>query len=217
MQYPGGKNLSGVYQRLINQIPPHRVYIETHLGSGAVMRHKRSAEINIGIDLDDDVLNRWSNTKDVQIVRADATAFLSEFPFQGDEFIYVDPPYLVSTRRSDRSPYRRDYTEVQHVDLLELLIGLPCNVMVSGYRSHLYERYLADWRTVSFPVRIRSGETVNEWLWMNYPEPTQLHDYRYLGESFREREQIRRKIARWTARLEQLPSLERHALLAALR
>lgn len=217
MQYPGGKNLNGVYQRLINQIPPHRVYIETHLGSGAVMRHKRSAEINIGIDLDDDVLNRWSSTKDVQLVRGDATTFLSEFPFQGDEFIYVDPPYLVATRRSDRSPYRRDYTEVHHVDLLELLIGLPCNVMVSGYHSHLYERYLADWRTVSFPVRIRSGETVDEWIWMNYPEPTQLHDYRYLGESFREREQIRRKIARWKARLGQLPSLERHALLAALR
>lgn len=47
--YPGGKNL--VYQKIINQIPPHNVYIETHLGSGAIMRYKRPAELNIGIDL----------------------------------------------------------------------------------------------------------------------------------------------------------------------
>ena len=217
MQYPGGKNLNGVYQRLINQIPPHRVYIETHLGSGAVMRHKRGAEINIGIDLDDDVLNKWSGTRDVQLVRTDATTFLSEFAFQGDEFIYVDPPYLVSTRRSGRSLYRNDYSEEQHFELLELLTKLPCKIMVSGYHSRIYERYLGDWRTVTFPARIRSGEIADEWLWMNYPEPTQLHDYRYLGESFREREQIRRKIARWKERLEKLPPLERHALLAALR
>ena len=30
MNYPGGKG--GVYQRLINLMPPHEVYIETHLG-----------------------------------------------------------------------------------------------------------------------------------------------------------------------------------------
>lgn len=217
MQYPGGKNLNGVYQRLINLIPPHRVYIETHLGSGAVMRHKLAAEINIGIDLDEDVLNNWSTNKDVQIVKADAATFLSEFPFQGDEFIYVDPPYLTSTRRSVRSPYRNDYTEEQHIELLKILNKLPCNIMLSGYYSRIYEQYLANWRTLSFPVRVRSGEIANECLWMNYPEPTQLHDYRYLGESFREREQIRRKIARWKSRLEQLSPLERHALMTALQ
>jgi DNA adenine methylase len=217
MQYPGGKNLNGVYQRLINQIPPHRVYIETHLGSGAVMRHKRSAEINIGVDLNDEVLETWRGDGEVQLLTADASTFLSEFPFQGDEFVYVDPPYLASTRRSSRSPYRFDYTDEQHVNLLEVLIRLPCNVMVSGYHSCLYERYLTDWRALSFRVRTRSGETAEEKVWMNYPEPTELHDYRYLGESFREREKIRRKIERWKARLEQLPPLERHALLAALR
>ena len=50
MTYPGGKNGAGIYQRIINHMPPHRVYIEPFLGSGAVMRHKRPAERNIGID-----------------------------------------------------------------------------------------------------------------------------------------------------------------------
>ena len=52
MRYPGGKGISGVYQRLINEIPPHRVYIEPYLGGGALMRYKLPAEINIGLDVD---------------------------------------------------------------------------------------------------------------------------------------------------------------------
>ena len=38
MAYPGGKNGAGVYQTLINLIPPHDTYIETYLGGGAIMR-----------------------------------------------------------------------------------------------------------------------------------------------------------------------------------
>jgi hypothetical protein len=52
---------------------------------------------------------------------------------------------------------------------------------------------------------------------MNYPEPDELHDYHFLGDTFRERERIRRRIERWQLRLERLPPLERRALIAALR
>ncbi len=50
MNYPGGKG--GVYQRLINLMPPREVYIETHLGGGAIIRNKKSAKKNIGIEID---------------------------------------------------------------------------------------------------------------------------------------------------------------------
>jgi len=48
MNYPGSKG--GVYQRLINLMPPHEVYIETHLGGGAVIRKKKPAKKNIGLN-----------------------------------------------------------------------------------------------------------------------------------------------------------------------
>ena len=216
MSYPGGKGASGVYQRLINQIPPHRVYIETHLGSGAIMRHKRPAEINWGLDVDPEVIVRWKEHPYAQVKKCDASAFLSSYAFQGDEFIYVDPPYLRSTRRSGRSIYAFEYTQVQHEALLDLLVELPCMVMVSGYWSELYATRLENWRTMTYTVRTRSGAVAQEWVWMNYPKPETLHDYRYLGEDFRERERIRRRIDRWKTRLESLSPLERKAILAAI-
>ena len=60
------------------------------------------------------------------------------------------------------------------------------------------------------------GRPATEWLWCNFPPPVTLHDYRYLGAGFRERERIKRKKQRWTDRLHRLPMLERRALLAAI-
>src|SRR5262245_31258856 len=50
--YRGGKAGAGVYQKLINQMPPHTTYIECFLGHGAVLLNKRPAHHNIGLDLD---------------------------------------------------------------------------------------------------------------------------------------------------------------------
>ena len=52
MPYPGGKAGAGVSQRIINLMPPHETYIEPFLGDAAVMRVKRPAKLNIGLDLD---------------------------------------------------------------------------------------------------------------------------------------------------------------------
>jgi hypothetical protein len=51
---------------------------------------------------------------------------------------------------------------------------------------------------------------------MNYEAPVELHEYRYLGNNFRERERIKRKTKRWTAKLQSMPILERQALLCAM-
>lgn len=55
-----------------------------------------------------------------------------------------------------------------------------------------------------------------ECVWFNYPPPTALHDYRFLGEDFHDRCRLGRKIARWSRRLAALPPLERAAILDAL-
>ena len=39
----GSKASSGLWQALVALMPPHAVYIETHLGGGAVMKRKPAA------------------------------------------------------------------------------------------------------------------------------------------------------------------------------
>ncbi|MGB9494128.1 MAG: hypothetical protein WCA83_04905, partial [Azonexus sp.] len=99
MRYPGGKGKC--YQRLINMMPPHKTYIESHLGGGAALRHKAPAERNIGIDACPNVISRWNKLYPnlCETVQADAADYISEFRFSGNELIYADPPYLASTRR----------------------------------------------------------------------------------------------------------------------
>jgi len=222
MRYPGGKN--SVYQKIINLIPPHQTYIEAFAGSGAILRYKRPAACTIAIDAEPSALEelRWSiaenNDMDqrIEFVNADAIKWLAEYPFRGNEFIYADPPYLLSTRRQHRHIYRCELDEPGHIALLDVLKHLPCKVMLSGYWSELYDQALAGWVTSSFQAITRSGQKATEYLWMNYPTPIELHDYRYLGGDFRERERIKRKKQRWVERLKKMPRLERQALLSAL-
>lgn len=240
MAYPGGKG--NVYQKIINQIPPHRVYIETHAGEAAVARHKRPARQNILIDLDPEVLattryqiatngdeDQLATSKMTmaiiaqnddapawQFVCSDAVEWLQSYNFRGDEFVYADPPYLMETRRQQRQLYRYEYSETQHIELLTCLKRLPCPVMVSGYWSELYADLLAGWRSESFEAWTRGNTPATEYLWMNYPKPLELHDYAHLGNNFRERERIKRKKARWVKRLRKMPLLERQAILAAI-
>ncbi len=215
MNYPGGKGK--IYQKLINLIPPHDVYIETHLGGGAIMRNKRLAKRNIGIDIHRRVIDMWkeTNPSNVELIDMDAVSFLKTHSFTGKEFVYCDPPYLRNTRRKSSKLYKHEYTEHQHIALLEIIKSLPCMVMISGYESILYKEYLKSWYTRSFRACCHHGVAI-EWVWMNYPTPIELHEYSYLGNSFRERERIKRKTHRWKRKLESMPILEKQALLSAM-
>lgn len=59
--YPGGKSGAGVFQRLINLIPPHRVLITAFAGRCGITRNIRPAEHTIVIDADADVCQWWAD------------------------------------------------------------------------------------------------------------------------------------------------------------
>ena len=297
--YPGGKN--AVYRTLINRIPPHRVFIEAFLGSGALMRHKRAADVNIGIDVDplviraviaQDIPSQERSHRAIEGVGKNACEGLqgsrigestskrslvgetadkrrrfdqpashragppsvdrdgahlsraaavtptgSGWPlnltsvcgdaltwlkhhrsWKGDEFVYADPPYLSETRRGrGRRIYRHELeTRAEHSRLLDVLTSLPCMVMISGYWSDLYAERLASWRAITYDATTRGGRVATEWLWMNYDEPVHLHDYRYLGENARKRQDFKRLQQRWIERLRGMGPTKRYALLSAI-
>jgi len=223
--YPGGKGGSGTYQKIINLMPPHHKYIEAFLGSGAIMRAKWPAMANIGIDIDAAVIKEWkinppADIANLTVLRCDALDWLHWYgnDLDKDCLLYCDPPYLMSTRSSQRQLYEFELAEnEEHERLLYILKKLKCMVILSGYWSPLYAKMLDRWRTYHFQAVTRAGTMATEWVWMNYPEPVELHDYRFLGETFRERERIKRKKTRWIQRLSKMPMLERQALLMAFR
>ncbi|EGC6605714.1 DNA adenine methylase [Salmonella enterica] len=225
MSYLGSKAASGVYQKIIAEMPPHDTYIETHLGSGAVMFHKPLAARTIGIDVDENAFKltreRWSDMGEtpprLHLYHGDAVGFLEreDFTQHGRVLVYSDPPYLPETRTS-RARYRHEYTVADHERLLACLISLPENVSVilSGYPSQLYDERLTGWRSIEFQAMTRGGVRTEK-IWMNYPEG-RAYSHAFAGKDYNDRHRIKRKVERWRAKYAALPAAERLAIMVAL-
>jgi len=218
--YPGAKGGEGVYHTIISQMPPHEVYIEPFVGSGAVLRFKRPAACSIAVDADAMVIGYWQRHSsgkmpEARFICGDGIDFLETYSWRGGELVYADPPYLMATRSCQRDYYRKEFSEADHVRLLAVLKALPCPVLLSGYWSPLYDEALQGWRLLTFQTMTHS-KPATECLWMNFPAPLALHDYQYLGAGYRERERIKRKKLRWQKMLSKMPPLERAAVIEAV-
>lgn len=229
--YPGGKAGSGVYQRLINEIPPHDTYIAAFAGRDAIARWMRPAEQVILIDRDPRPLDWWAEYfPRFELHNCDAIEWLrhrfglTRYPpgcdaqssdQRSQTFAFFDPPYPLGTRSSGPM-YRHEMSDDDHVRLLELVRSLPCMVMICSYMSKAYAAALHDWRSFKYTSVARNGEKRTEIAWCNYPAPTVLHDTRFVGENKREREKVRRRIRRLSSTLAALPTHVRQAVIDAL-
>lgn len=237
--YNGGKSGNGVYQNIINHIPPHKIYVAPFAGHCGIFRNKVPAQISVLNDNDSSVIDRWKRALPAKefivcmdfmqgnlfeapalptvILRCnDWKVIFDRFANNADAFIYLDNPYKMDTRRSNKSLYLFDWKEdSKHAELLAAAVIAKSNVMISAYENDMYNEALKGWYTHRFNSMTRKGLR-EEIIYFNYPPPTVLHDFRYLGNDFRERERIKRKINRHTARLERLPEVERTAILSAI-
>lgn len=83
-----------------------------------------------------------------------------------DALIYMDPPYLASTRSSGKL-YRHEMSDADHGELLELARRSAAMIVVSGYPSDLYDRLLHDWLRVETDAYADGGTPRSEVLWIN--------------------------------------------------
>lgn len=221
--FVGSKGGSGIAQWIISHMPYHRVYVEGFLGRGVVLKTKAPAQQNFGIERDPKVISRyWRRPTKAgatwHIHSGDFFEFVSVNRFGADTLVYLDPPYLQQSRSCQRRYYRHELLTVEdHKRLLAVALLLPCMVMISGYWSELYAQTLSDWRSDHKATVNRRGKVVQEWLWMNFPEPALLHDSRFVGSDFTDRQRVKRKTERWLKKFVSIPAGERNAIFAALK
>jgi DNA adenine methylase len=223
--YFGGKSGAGTYQKIINHIPPHRVFLTLFAGNCGIFKYIRPAEWSVINDIDPDVMEAWAATGlilqgDIKLSNKDARAFLREdindleyYRQKQHLFIYLDPPYLMETRRSQLEIYKHEMTVEQHIDLLSIISARPdLKIMISHYPCDLYDTMLAGWNTFDFESKTRKG-MATERIYYNYELDGRLHDYSYIGQNFRVREKYKRIKTNFFLKLDRMEPLLRNALL----
>ena len=103
--------------------------------------------------------------KQVQIENLDALELIRRYD-TADVFIYIDPPYLHSTRKNYL--YKHEMSDKQHMELLELLKNHPGRILLSGYENSLYDELLSGWNKAKKDTQAEGGLKRTEVLWMNY-------------------------------------------------
>lgn len=124
--------------------------------------------------------------KHVQIENYYASRVIELYDTPGTLF-YCDPPYLHTTRVTDKhNVYATEMTDADHEALAKQLHNIKGRAAVSGYPSELYDRLYGDWHRILMPTTatagFRSGVGSDaarerfECLWTNYPltQPTEV-------------------------------------------
>lgn len=121
-------------------------------------------------------------------------------------------------------------TDKDHEQLLSSVLAridrgncAGAKIMICSYHEHpetgqpnkLYQKHLKKWSRVDYVGKTRKGPVI-ESVYMNYKLDGKLHDYRYLGTDFIDRQRIKRKIERHVNKLQGLPPMERNAILQRL-
>ena len=114
---------------------------------------------------------RGDTTHLVQIEHMDALRLIERYNTP-DTLIYLDPPYVKSSRKSG-ALYRFEMNDNDHYVLLKSVINSNAKIILSGYENDLYESMLQNWRKDSTTCQTTSTEKAKEIVWMNYDQPYQ--------------------------------------------
>lgn len=118
--------------------------------------------------LPDWIIEIAERLRQVQVENRPAIEVIRKFDHPG-VFIYIDPPYLLDTRKGKQ--YKHEMTDQDHEELLGTILQSQSRIMISGYESELYDRYLSGWKKEYFSSCAESGKPRQEVVWMNYDPP----------------------------------------------
>ncbi len=216
--YPGRKGGSGTWQKIISEIPKCSLFIDAMCGSGIVgsLVHSTGCQVVMN-DLDRSVIDTISSpAANIEFRNEHYKKIIQRFDNGNPgRVFYFDPPYLMNTRSYQKSIYKHDWVETDHLDFIVAVQGIKSSVMISHYPCKLYDVAFKNWRKITYNSMTRAGVR-EECLYMNFQQPVLLQCYEHVGENFTDRQRIKRKVARLAARLKKEPGKERAAILSSI-
>lgn len=88
---------------------------------------------------------------------------------------YCDPPYVFSSRADDEDDYRFEMSDEDHAVFAECVKRLEGMVIVSGYRTELYDSLFSEWHRIDRKAHADGARDRTESLWLNaQAAPTSL-------------------------------------------
>ncbi|MGW6210985.1 DNA adenine methylase [Streptomyces sp. NPDC055109] len=165
-----------------------RVWVRLVQGRGGMMRrtgwrhYTASSDSSIGMPgyLDayrDRLLPAAQRLMSVSLECLPALTLIGKYGAGRDVLLYVDPPYL-GTTRSHRDRYGAEMRgEDDHRELAIALADCAAAVVLSGYHSPLYDELYADWHRYEQATSTGNGtgdKGRTEVLWANRPLGNQL-------------------------------------------
>jgi len=220
--YPGNKNIPGLIQKIINQIPVCSKFYEPFAGSAAVtmflsMLPMGPVQFFLN-DLDPAVTDRFLYPAGCTVTNKPALDIIQSLISSSagkDTFVFIDPPYTFDTRPNSLKLYNFDMSSEDHIQLLKAVRDLECNCMIIHPKTNLYDQVLQSFRTVQIKIRYHSKTSIEN-LYMNYDTPGILQSYAVVGCDCWDRQRIKRKGERLVQKLLALPEMERNYILSKL-
>lgn len=107
----------------------------------------------------------------VSLESMDALDLIDRYGRDPETLIYLDPPYLGSTRARKGYAHEMHLPE-EHRRLAEVVQDLPAMVMLSGYASDLYDELYSSWDRHEIPTFTGQGNNERrgrtEVVWANF-------------------------------------------------
>lgn len=117
------------------------------------------------------IMQASERLRGVQIENKPAIELMERFNYP-NVLIYLDPPYVLSTRRGKQ--YKHELDIKGQKELLEAVLAHKGPLLISGYDNELYNDYLKGWHREETICYSQVCSRKREVLWMNFEPEKQL-------------------------------------------
>lgn len=209
-------SISGVWQKIISEIPKCSLFIDAMCGSGLIGSLVNDCQV-IFNDINEAVIKKIKSANDFCLYTSEDYRKIIQRYDNGnrERVFYFDPPYLFETRSYQLPIYKFEWDATDHKKFLSIITKMKSCVMVSHFTCKLYDTSLKNWRKINYPTMTRAGQRI-ETLYMNFKQPVLLQCFQHVGKDYIDRQRLKRKISALLSRFDKYDPQERAAVLSSI-